>query len=69
MWTVVYIAPNRVVADMLKELMENEGLLVLLRPIGVPHMGASGSVELLVPDSEVEEAHTIISSSLGNSSK
>lgn len=69
MWTVVYIAPNRVMADMYKEILENEGMLVMLRPIGVPHMGASGSVELLVPDSEVDEAHTIISSSLGDSPK
>ena len=45
MWTVVYIAPNRPVAEMLKELLENAGILAMLRPIGVPHAGASGSVE------------------------
>jgi len=65
MWTVVYIAPNRPIADMLKELLESDGILVMLRPIGAPHMGASGSVEILVPESEVEEAHEIISSSFG----
>ena len=36
MWTVVYIAPNRVVADMLKDLLEQEGILTLLRPNGAP---------------------------------
>ena len=30
------------------------------------YMGASGSVEILVPDSEVEEALEIIASSFGN---
>ncbi|NLM69448.1 MAG: DUF2007 domain-containing protein [Firmicutes bacterium] len=66
MWTVVYVAPNRAVADMMKELLEQEGFVVMLRPIGAPHMGASGSVEILVPDSEVEEALEIIASSFGN---
>jgi len=65
MWTVVYIAPNRVVADMLKDLLEQEGILTLLRPIGAPHLGAAASVEILVPDSEIEEAHEVISTSYG----
>ncbi len=65
MWTVVYIAPNHPIADMLKELLEEEGILVMQRPIGAPHLGASGSVELLVPESEVEEAHEILSNSFG----
>lgn len=64
-WTVVYIAANRPIADMLKELLEGEGILAMLRPIGAPHLGASGSVEILVPESEIEEAHEIISSSFG----
>lgn len=65
MWTVVYIAPNRTTADMLKGVLENEGLLVMLRPIGVPHLGDSGAVEILVPESEAEEAHEILSGTLG----
>ncbi|NLM40108.1 MAG: DUF2007 domain-containing protein [Firmicutes bacterium] len=66
MWTVVYIAPNRPVAEMLKGLLENAGILVMLRPIGVPHAGASGSVEILVSESEAEEANEIIASSFGS---
>lgn len=66
MWTVVYIAPNRATAEMLKEVLTNEGLLVMLRSAGVPHLGDSGSVEILVPESEVEEAHEILSNALGN---
>lgn len=65
MWTVVYIAPNRATGEMIKELLENEGLLGMLRPVGVPHMGDSASVEVLVPESEVEEAHEFIASSFG----
>lgn len=68
MWTVVYIAPNGIIADMMKELLDNEGILVMLRPIGAPHLGASASVEILVPDSEAEEAHEIIRESIGSSS-
>lgn len=66
MWTVVYIAPNKATAEMLKEVLANEGLLVMLRSAGVPHLGDSGSVEILVPESEVEEAHEILSSAIGS---
>jgi len=65
MWTVVYIASNRSTGEMIKELLENEGLLVMLRAIGVPHMGDSANVEVLVPESEAEEAHELIASSFG----
>ena len=60
MWTVVYIAPNRPAAEQLKAILTNEGLLVMLRSVGVPHLGDSGSVEILVPESEAEEAHEIL---------
>ncbi len=66
MWTVVYIAPNRIMAEMLKNYLTNEGLLVMLRSVGVPHLGDSGSVEILVPESEVEEAHEILSTAIGS---
>ncbi|NLT94664.1 MAG: DUF2007 domain-containing protein [Clostridia bacterium] len=64
MWTVVYIAPNRIIAEQLKEILTGEGLLVNLRSTGVPHLGDSGSVEILVPESEAEEAHEILSSAI-----
>jgi hypothetical protein len=65
MWTVVYIAPNRQIAEMLKELLEAGGILPMLRPIGPPHLGDSASVEILVPESEVDEANEIIAASFG----
>lgn len=66
MWTVVYIAPNRATAEMLKNYLDNEGLLVMLRSVGVPHLGDSGSVEILVPESEVEEANEILNTAISS---
>ena len=64
MWTVVYIAPNRIIAEQIKGVLSAEGLLVNLRFSGIPHLGDSGSVEVLVPESEVEEAHEILSNTI-----
>lgn len=60
MWTVIYIAPNPSYARTLKELLSSEGLLVKLRAVGVPHAHDGGMVEVLVPESEAEEAHEIL---------
>lgn len=65
MWTVVYVAPNRPIAAMLKELLEKEGLLAMLRPIGVPQMGDAANYEILVPESEVEEATEVLTNAIG----
>lgn len=66
MWKVVYIASNRPNAEMLKEILEKEGLLVMLRPVGVPHTGEAGNVEILVPESEAAEAYEILSTHYRN---
>lgn len=63
MWTVVYIAPNRTVAEQMKSILEMEGILVMLRAIGAPQLGDSGSVEIMVPQSEAEEAAEILAGS------
>ena len=65
MWTVVYIALNQVMAEQYKALLEMEGIMVMLRPMGVPQMGFSAPVEILVAASEAEEAAEILTSSLG----
>ncbi|MCR4397637.1 MAG: DUF2007 domain-containing protein [Firmicutes bacterium] len=65
MWTVVYIAPNRAVAEMLKGILVKEGLLCTLKSLGVPHAGDTASFEVLVPEGEVEEAHEILAGLLG----
>lgn len=64
MWTVVYIAPSRIIADSLQSVLNNEGVLVMLRNIGLPHVGDSSSVEILVPESEVDEAMEIINNNV-----
>lgn len=60
MWTVVYIAPNRKQAERLQQALMQEGFLVKLRNIGLPNGNDNGSVEILVPESEVDEALEII---------
>lgn len=60
MWTVVYIAPNKNEAEKLQNLLTNEGLLVKLRVAGLPQANNAGPVEILVPESEVDEAMEII---------
>ncbi|WP_066637046.1 glutamate decarboxylase [Desulfolucanica intricata] len=60
MWTVVYIAPNQKVAEKLQQKLTSEGFLVKLRPIGLAQPGTVCSVEILVPESEVNEALEII---------
>lgn len=64
-WTVVYIASNRTEAEMLKDLLTKEGLLVMLRPLGVPHQGDAANFEILVPEGEVAEAHEILAGYMG----
>ncbi|MHB9095338.1 MAG: putative signal transducing protein [Eubacteriales bacterium] len=64
MWTVVYIAPSRLVAESLQNVLSSEGLLVMLRTIGIPHVGDSSAVEILVPESEVDEAMEILNSNV-----
>ncbi|MCL4426026.1 MAG: DUF2007 domain-containing protein [Firmicutes bacterium] len=65
MWAVVYIASNRMEAEMLKDFLSKEGLLVMLRPLGVPHQGDAANFEILVPEGEVAEAHEILAGLLG----
>lgn len=60
MWTVVYIAPHRKEAEKIKDTLSSEGFLVKLKSVGLSQAGDCGPVEVLVPESEVEEAMEII---------
>ncbi|MDD4601988.1 hypothetical protein SDC9_27476 [bioreactor metagenome] len=60
MWTVIYIAPNRTHAEMLKNMLDGEGILANIRPVGVVSMLGDGMYEILVLESEVDEAHAIL---------
>jgi hypothetical protein len=52
-------------AEMLKEILHREGILVMLRSLGVPQMGAGASYEILVPEGEVEDAQEVLNSTMG----
>ncbi|MDP4132782.1 MAG: hypothetical protein Q8882_02075 [Bacillota bacterium] len=60
MWTVVYMAQNKEAAEALQKLLEASGVLVKVRPINKAPEGEANVYEILVPQSEVEEAHNII---------
>lgn len=66
MWTVVYIAPNKSIAEALKRVLSDEGLLVMLRIASSFSVEELGAFEILVPESEAEEAHEILSGALVN---
>jgi hypothetical protein len=59
-WTVVYIALNRKEADRLERLLATEGFLVKLRMIGLTQADNTCSIEILLPESEVDEAMEVI---------
>ena len=60
MWTVVYMAQSKEIVTKLQEILEKEGLLVKIRPISKNLENNDNYYEVLVPESEVEEAHSII---------
>ncbi len=60
MWTVIYIASNRVQAETLKKLLLEEGILANARPAGVAAMAGDGLYEIQVLESEAAEAQAII---------
>lgn len=60
MWKVVYIAPNVRIAEQMREQLAAEGLLVAQRALQGDD-NPNSSVEIMVPQSEAEEAHELIS--------
>lgn len=60
MWTVVYMAQNEQIVLALKELLANEGILVKIKPISKNLENNDNYFEILVPEAEVEEAHSVI---------
>ena len=60
MWTVVYMAQSKEIANSMQDLLSNEGILVKLIPINKNRETNDDYYEVLVPESEVEEAHSVI---------
>lgn len=59
MWTVVYMAQNKEIAEKLKSVLETEGILVKVNPVSQKEKN-DNCFEISVPEGEVEEAHSII---------
>ena len=64
-WTVVYVASGWSEAERLKSNLAKDGLLVMLRVCGSDDDRLSRHVELLVPEIEVSEAHSILMHLMG----
>ncbi|HHY76846.1 MAG TPA: glutamate decarboxylase [Firmicutes bacterium] len=65
MWKVVYVASGWNEAERLKEHLAANGLLVMLRACGCDGDKLAKNVELMVPESEVTEAHSILMQLMG----
>jgi len=59
MWTVVYMAQNKDIAEKLKSVLEEGGILVRINPVSRKEK-TDDYFEVSVPEAEVEEAHGII---------
>ncbi len=62
MWTVVYVAPNRSIAERLRSMLLAEGFLARLRAVGTTE--SDSNVEIMVPESEVGEASELLGKAL-----
>lgn len=60
MWTVIYFAKDKGLAEKLRGLLEERGVISKIRPISRGTEKDSGSFEVLVPSAEIEEAHDVI---------
>ena len=60
MWTVVYIAQSKETAESLRSLLEAKGIAVKTRPVCKPSESENDSYDVLVPESEITQAHEII---------
>ncbi len=54
------MAQSREIATSMQNLLTNEGILVKLRPISKSNDNNDNYYEVLVPEAEVEEAHSVI---------
>jgi len=59
MWTVVYMAQSRQIAENVRQLLEKNSLIVRIRSLNNEE-ASSDCYELLVPESELQQALSII---------
>lgn len=58
MWEVVYITSNSEIANKIKEELEKEGILAKIK--SSTQDDKEGYFEIIVPETDVNEAHNII---------
>lgn len=64
MWIVIFVTQNRETADVATALLREAGLVVKVRTLGTKTDSVYGCFEILLPESEVEEGHKVLISSL-----
>ncbi|MGE5558473.1 MAG: putative signal transducing protein [Bacillota bacterium] len=69
MWTVVYIARNKSTAEYIKKVLEEEGVLVNIKPISITSHAQEQNFEVSVLEGEAEEAMEILNTALGTNQK
>lgn len=60
MWTVIYIAAGRLQAEKIRSTLLEGGVLADFRPVNMSVSGGDGLFEILVLESEAEEANLIL---------
>lgn len=60
MWTTVYMAQSKEKADNLRDMLEQQNIIVMLRRIKHDDSVSDNCYEILVPDAELEQALDII---------
>lgn len=64
MWMVLYVAQSKEQAEMIRKALAAADLLVKIRAVNQSESEKFGCYEVLVPESELEEAHDIVISNL-----
>lgn len=64
MWMVVYVAQAKEQAERIREFLQEAGILVKIRSVNQSENEKFGCYEVMVPESEMPEAHDMIISNL-----
>ena len=64
MWMVVYLSQTKEQAERIRVLLERAGVLVKVRSVNQSDNVKFGCYEIMVPESELDEAHEIILSNI-----
>ncbi|SNX54829.1 hypothetical protein [Thermoanaerobacterium sp. RBIITD] len=60
MWTVIYMAHSMEIAEKVKDVLTKEGFLVKLKPLNKNLDNSEGYCEVMVPNSEAQDAQNTI---------